>query len=496
LYSKQCQRDIAEPLIFELLSSDRAYDEEEENTLQRMIDAYVPSALQRKRLPELPELAEPEVIRHYIRLSQMNYAVDIGMYPLGSCTMKYTPKLCEELAMISEVTDIHPDQDPRTVQGALKLMYELQRALAEIGGMDAVTLQPAAGAHGEFLGLLIVKAYHQKRGEATTRTEVILPDTAHGTNPASAAMAGYDVIELPSKFGYMDIESLQAAVSERTAALMLTNPNTLGIFEPHILDMAKIVHDAGALLYYDGANLNAILGWVRPGDMGFDIVHFNLHKTFGTPHGGGGPGAGPIGVKRKLARFLPVPQIAYDDAKDYYYLDYNIPDTIGKIKSYYGNFAILVRAYAYIKLMGADGLKSIADYAVLNANYMKSKLQKYYELPFEPMRKHEFVLSCKQQKQKGVTAMQIAKRLIDYGFHAPTVYFPLLVDEALMIEPTETEPKETLDAYIQALIDIAAEVDKEPSTVKTAPHSTPIGKIDEVGAAKSLVLSWKDYNRK
>ncbi len=450
---------------------------------------YLPAALLRRKAPGIPDLEEWEVVRHYTRLSHLNYGVDSGFYPLGSCTMKYNPRFNEEIASRPELTEAHPEQHPYTIQGSLKIMYELQNYLAEIGGVDAVTLQPAAGAHGEFTGMLITRAFHEHNGER--RTDIILPDTAHGTNPASAHMAGFNVIEIPSgPDGCVDLEALKAALSENTAAFMLTNPNTLGIFEKNVLEIARLVHEVGALLYYDGANLNAIMGKTTPGKMGFDIVHFNLHKTFSTPHGGGGPGAGPIGVKERLKDFLPVPQVEFDPEKGEYYLNYDLPHTIGKVKQFYGNFGVIVRAYAYIRTMGGKGLERASERAVLNAAYIKEKLLPYYEMPFGRGRKHEFVLSGKSEN--GVRTLDIAKRLLDYGFHAPTIYFPHLVPEAIMIEPTETESKENLDRFIEAMIKIRKEGNEEPELVKSAPHNTPVRRVDEVYGARHLTLNWNE----
>jgi len=453
-------------------------------------DVSIPASLQRESL-DLPSLPEREVVKHYVNLSQMNYGVDNGLYPLGSCTMKFNPKYADHLASLPSANCIHPYQGEETVQGALQIMYQLEQALCEISGMDAVTLQPAAGAHGEFTGMLLTKAYHVSRGE--DRDEVVVPDSAHGTNPASAAMAGYRVVEIPSsKDGSVDLEALEAAMSERTAALMITNPNTLGIFENEIQQIAKLVHDAGALLYYDGANLNAVMGRTTPGKMDFDIVHFNLHKTFATPHGGGGPGAGPVGVKDRIAPFLPVPRIVVRDSK--YTLDYDRPESIGKVRSYYGNFAVLLRAYAYILRKGGDGLKEASDRAVLNSNYLKHQLMDVYPLPFRELRKHEFVVSAKPLKdEKGIRALDVAKRLLDYGYHAPTVYFPALVEEALMIEPTETETKETLDEFAAVMKRIASE---DPEIVRSAPHNTAVGKVDEVYAAKEAILSYRAFKKR
>ncbi len=452
----------------------------------------LPLGLQRKSPPRLPELSEPQVIRHYTRLSQRNFGLDTGMIPLGSCTMKHNPRLCDEVSGWETAAHLHPDQHPSSLQGALRVMHELEEALKEITGMDAVSLHGAAGAHGEFLGLLLVRAYHESRGEGGRRRKVIVPDTAHGTNPASAAMAGYEVVEIPStQEGTVDLGALRAAVGPDTACLMLTNPNTLGIFEDKIQDIQKAVHEAGGLLYYDGANLNAILGITRPGDMGFDICHVNLHKTFAVPHGAGGPGGGPVGVKAHLAPFLPVPRIHKKQTS--YHLDYNAPRTVGKIREFYGSFLVCLRAYTYILLMGGDGLRKASEQAVLNANYLKSRLVGAYELPYKSLRKHEFVLSAARLKrERGIRALDIAKRLLDHGFYAPTVYFPHLVEEALMVEPTETETREELDAFADAMIAIT----KEPADVVTAaPLETPVGRVDDVWAAKNLVLTWRDLKK-
>jgi len=443
----------------------------------------VPPKLRRERLG-IPNLAEHDVVRHFTRLSQMNFGIDTGFYPLGSCTMKFNPKFTEELAALPTVARIHPDQDETTVQGALHLLFELQGVLATIAGMDAVTLQPAAGAQGEYTGLLLARAYHRDRGEE--RSQVLLPDTAHGTNFATAGMLGFDLVEIPSKDGRVDLRALEAAAGDTTLALMLTNPNTLGIFEEHVLDIAAIVHDAGGLLYYDGANFNAILGRTSPGKMNFDIVHFNLHKTFTTPHGGGGPGAGPVGVTRRLEPFLPVPVIARDGER--YHFDYNRPKSIGKVRAWYGNFALLVRAYAYILRMGGDGLKEVSERAVLNANYLRHRLSGVLEVPFGGLRKHEFVASAAKLAAKGVRTVDVAKRLMDFGYHPPTVYFPRLVEEALMIEPTETETKETLDGFVEAL---TKTVNEDPSVLHSAPHNTAVARVDEVQAAREPILSWR-----
>lgn len=437
---------------------------------------------------DLPELSEVDVVRHYTRLSEMNFGIDTGTYPLGSCTMKYNPKINEELSRL--FSDFHPLQDPLTVQGCLEIMHDLQEYLGLISGMDAVTLQPAAGAAGEFTGALIVKAYQKGR------TEMIVPDSAHGTNPASAHMAGFTVVEIPSNSqGMVDIDALKAAVSHNTAGLMLTNPNTLGIFEKDIIEIAHIVHEVGGLLYYDGANLNAIAGICRPGDMGFDIVHFNLHKTFSTPHGGGGPGSGPVGVVKTLRDYLPVPIAEYDADTGSYYLEYDLPRTIGKVHGFYGNFQVMVKAYIYSLAMGSEIRKS-SQIAVLNANYIAQNLKDHYELPYIPLRKHELVLSCEKIKREtGVKALDIAKRLLDYGIHAPTIYFPLIVHEALMIEPTESESREDLDRFIETMIAIKKECYENPDRVREAPHNTAVSRLDEVKAARNLILNWKMFKK-
>lgn len=438
--------------------------------------------------PELPEVSEVDAVRHFTGLSKMNHGVDSGFYPLGSCTMKYNPKVNEAVARYGGLTDIHPCQPEKSVQGCLEMLYSLGNMLAEIAGMEAVTLQPAAGAHGEMTGLMIIKAYHEHRGDFK-RSKIIIPDSAHGTNPASAAVVGFDVVEVKSnERGGVDTNALKAVMSDEIAGLMLTNPNTLGLFDENILEIAEIVHEAGGLLYYDGANMNAIMGITRPGDMGFDVVHLNLHKTFSTPHGGGGPGAGPVGVKKDLVPFLPKPVIAVNT--EGYYLDYNRPLSIGKVKSFYGNFSVAVRAYAYIRSLGAKGLRSASENAVLNANYMMNKLKEYYELPFDRTCMHEFVLSAQKQKENEVAALDIAKRLLDFGYHPPTIYFPLIVKEAMMIEPTETESRETLDEFIEAMIQIASEVKDDPEKVRKAPYGTTVKRLDEVGAARNPVVRW------
>ncbi len=436
----------------------------------------------------LPEISELEVMRHYKELSDKNFCIEKGFYPLGSCTMKYNPKVNELLAGLEDFCELHPLQCDEDSQGSLKLMYNLQEALKAITGMNAVTLQPAAGAHGELCGMMIVKKYFETIGEK--RTNVIIPDSAHGTNPASAAMCGFNIVEIKSnEKGLVDIEVLKAVLDDNTAAIMLTNPNTLGLFEEDILEISKLVHEAGGLLYYDGANMNAIMGYTNPKLMGFDIVHMNLHKTFSTPHGGGGPGAGPVGVVDKLKEFLPVPVIDYDGKK--YYRNYNLKNSIGKMKAFYGNFSILVRAYAYILLMGKE-LREVSANAVLNANYMMNKLKEHYLLPYDRKCMHEFVLSGDWQKEQGVNTLGIAKRLMDSNFHPPTIYFPLIVHEAIMIEPTESENKEILDNFINTMIEIANEIKANPEEVLKHPINTPVRKVDETLAARKPDLAYKN----
>lgn len=456
--------------------------------------------LLRKTPPKLPELSETEVVQHYIRLSQENYGVDLGVYPLGSCTMKYNPKLLDRIVATPKMQALHPLQAIRSVQGVLRILHELSGWLAEIAGLSKVSLQPAAGAHGEFAGAMIMRAYHGQNGDLNKRDEIIVPDSAHGTNPASAAMAGFKVLEMPSnRQGCVDLDALRASLSPRTAGLMLTNPNTLGIFETDIVKIAELVHEAGGLLYYDGANLNAMLGKAKPGKMGFDVVHINIHKTFATPHGGGGPGAGPIAVTKELEGFLPVPTI--ERTGDQYYLDFDRPDTIGKIHSFWGNIAVLVRAYAYILMMGRDGLGEVADIAVLNANYLARRLSQIrgLELPFaDKFRKHEFVISAaKMARETGVTAAHISKRLLDFGIHAPTVYFPLIIEEAIMVEPTETVSKQELDAVGEAFSRISEEAYTNPDIVKNAPSRVAVTKIDEAKAShpRTIQLTWKPKAR-
>ena len=452
---------------------------------------FLPQEFLRKESPELPEVSELEAMRHFKELSDKNFCVESGFYPLGSCTMKYNPKVNEYLASLEGFTSLHPLQNDEDAQGALELMYKLQEALKKVTGMNAITLQGSAGAHGELCGMMIVKHYFKVNNQPQ-RTKVIIPDSAHGTNPASAGMCGFDIVKVDSnKKGQVDVDHLKKLYEEHKdeiAAIMMTNPNTLGLFEENISEISKIAHANGSLLYYDGANFNAIMGITTPKQMGFDIVHLNLHKTFSTPHGGGGPGAGPVGVVESLKEFLPVPVIDFDGEK--YIRKYNLKNTIGKIKEFQGNFGVLVKAYAYI-LMKGDKLKQASQDAVLNANYLKEKLKKYYDLPYDYTCMHEFVLSGDKQKANGVHTLEIAKRLMDYKFHPPTVYFPLIVSEAMMIEPTETENKARLDEFIDVMKNIAEEVKNTPQNVLSAPHCTPVKRVDETNAARHLDLRYK-----
>ncbi len=449
----------------------------------------VPDELRRAEPPRLPELAEPDLMRHFTELSSRNFGIDTGFYPLGSCTMKHNPRVNERLAALPGFRDLHPHQDEDGAQGALRLCWELEEVLAEVTGLDAVSLQPAAGSQGELTGLMLMHAYFADLGEDEQRRKIVIPDTAHGTNPASVTMAGYELTPVKTDpRGNIDVEDLRAKVDEHTAGLMLTNPSTLGLFDEHIEEIARIFHHAGALMYYDGANLNAVCGISRPGDMGFDIVHINLHKTFSQPHGGGGPGGGPIAVGKRLEPFLPVPAIVREG--DRYVFDYDRPQTIGKVRGFYGPFGVFVRSYAFILAYGPQ-LREMSEVAVLNANYLLARLREAYELPYDRLCMHEFVLSARPLKREhGVTALDVAKRLMDYGFHPPTVYFPLVVSEALMIEPTETEAKETLDSFADAMLAIAREAAEEPEQLRTAPHGRPVGRLDEVKAAKRVVVRY------
>ena len=436
----------------------------------------------------LPELSQVDLVRYFLALSRLNYSVDTGFYPLGSCTMKYNPKVHEELACLPGFTGLHPHQPLETVQGALALMHDLQRWLAEITGLDAVSLAPAAGAQGELTGILMIKVYLADRGEEG-RSRVLVPDSAHGTNPATAAMGGFEVVTVASDDqGNTDMQALASALDDGVAALMLTLPNTLGLFDPNVGRIAEMLHRKGALLYGDGANLNALLGRARFGDMGFDIVHLNMHKTFSTPHGGGGPGSGPVVVKDHLAPYLPTPVVGKEDGR---FVLATPERSIGRVGLFYGHFGVLLRAYAYLRALGVEGLRQVSENAVINANYVLARLQQAYHLPYDRRCMHEVVFSGSRQRAKGVRTWDIAKRLIDYGFHPPTVYFPLIVDEALMIEPTETESKEALDAFCGALLAIAREAEEEPQVVKEAPHTAPVGRLDEATAARRPVLRWR-----
>ncbi len=463
---------------------------------ERELDELLPRRLRREHGPRLPEVSEPEIVRHYNRLSKRNFDLDTGFYPLGSCTMKHNPKLHERVAALPGHAKLHPFQHPDRAQGALELMWRLQRALSEIAGLPDVSLQPSAGSHGELAGVLLTRAFHEDRGER--RSKVLTPDSAHGTNPATVTMAGYDVVHIGTdRNGNVDLEDLRSKADEDVACLMLTNPSTLGLFEPQIDEIAQIVHNVGATLYYDGANLNAIMGITRPGDMGFDIVHFNLHKSFTQPHGGGGPGAGPIAVAQRIEPFLPRPQVVRRDAADggeRYDLDYDRPKSIGRLRGFQGNYGVFVRAYAYIRSLGGTGLKDVSEVAVLNANYLLAKLRaegvlEYLPAAYDRICMHEFVLSGAPMKRElQIRTLDLAKRLLDHGVHPPTVYFPLLVEEALLVEPTETETKETLDRFAAILVEILREAREDPDVARTAPHTTPVRRLDEAGAARRPVV--------
>ena len=478
-----------EPLLFEMGSPGRtAYSLPKCDVPEVELEAILPATEIRKPIDNLPELTELDVVRHFTRLSQWNFSIDTNFYPLGSCTMKYNPKVNNETANLSGFAQHHPYTPEALSQGSLQLMFELQEYLKEISGMEHVSLQPAAGAHGELAGMLMIHAYHSAQG--IQRKKVILPDSAHGTNPASAALCGYSIVQIQSdERGLIDPKKLESIMDEETAAVMLTNPNTLGIFETDILKISEIVHSKGGLVYCDGANLNAVMGKTKMNRMGVDVLHFNLHKTFSTPHGGGGPGAGPIGVVEKLSPFLPKPIIEHADGK--YSLNHNRPDSIGKMKAFYGNFGILVRAYTYIRSLGPEGIKQVAEMAVLNANYIKASLYEHYHLPYNGPSLHECVFNDKHQLKNKVSTMDIAKMLIDYGFHPPTVYFPLIVKGALMIEPTETESKETLDDFIVTMKKIAELAETKPEVFHGAPHMPVVSRPDEITAARNPKLRWK-----
>lgn len=481
-------------LIFELSKPGRKGYSLPKNELSDYSIAQLPENLLRQEAPALPEVDELTVVRHYTNMSNNNFGVDTGFYPLGSCTMKYNPKINEEMAAHPQFTALHPLQNVETVQGALSAYYQLQRSLSEIAGMAEFTLNPFAGAHGELTGLMVIRRYHESRGDAK-RTKIIVPDSAHGTNPASAAVCGLDVVEVKSKpDGRVDVEDLKPLLDDTIAGMMMTNPNTLGLFENNIAEIAKLVHDCGGLMYYDGANLNPMLGKCRPGDIGFDVMHINLHKTFSTPHGGGGPGSGPIGVREGLEQFLPNPRVTCEFDEDGM-VDYKIEmgeESLGCISGFLGNFGVMMRALAYIVTLGSDNLKWVGPLATLNANYIKESLKDCYELPIEGICKHEFVFDGLKDKSTGVTTLDVAKRLLDYGYHAPTIYFPLLFHQALMIEPTESESKETLDGFIAVMRKIAQEAAENPELVKTAPHSTPVHRLDDTKAALKQIVTWNE----
>ena len=476
-------------LIFELSRPGRVGYELPKNGFETEGEKEIPSDLLRKSELDLPEVSELDVVRHYTNLSNKNFGVDTGFYPLGSCTMKYNPKINEEVAAMPEFTSLHPLQDASTAQGALELYWNLQNALANLAGFAEFTLNPYAGAHGELTGLMVMRSYHQARGDHK-RKKVIVPDSAHGTNPASAMVAGLEVVEVKSRpNGSIDIEDLKPLLNDEVAGIMMTNPNTLGMFETEIVEIAKLVHDAGGLLYYDGANFNPLLGKVRPGDMGFDIMHINLHKTFSTPHGGGGPGSGPVGVAEHLVKFLPNPHVKKgEDGK--FYVE-NGDEALGSVSTFFGNFGVMMKAYAYILSLGKEGIKEVGPMATLNANYIKESLKDDYLLPIEGACKHEFVFDGLKDKSTGVTTLNVAKRLLDYGFHAPTIYFPLLFHESMMIEPTETESLETLDEFIEVMHKVAKEARETPDEVKNAPLTTLVRKLDETTAAKNPILNYK-----
>jgi glycine dehydrogenase subunit 2 len=487
--------DVLEPSIFEISRAGaQGVSLPETGVPEIPVSEWLPDALLRESTPRLPEVSQLEAMRHFLRLSQLNHCIDKEFYPLGSCTMKYNPKICDFYGALEGLTRQHPMAPDHLSQGSLKIMYTLQQYLADITGFDAVSLQPAAGAQGELVGMMMVKAYFRHINQPE-RTEVIIPDSAHGTNPASAAMCGFKVVEIKSGAdGLIDLDKLKAALSNKTAAVMLTNPSTLGLFEKDILEVTRLVHEAGGLMYYDGANLNAVMGQAKPADMGFDVMHINTHKTFATPHGGGGPGCGPVAVTSRLAPFLPVPFADFDGEK--YFLSEDRPQTIGKVKAFYGNFEMMARALTYILAYGAEGLAQVSRDAVLNANYLKARLKEDYQVAFDQVCKHEFILTNAKQKafDSHLNTMAIVKRLMDYGYHPPTVYFPLIVPEAMMIEPTETESKETLDQFVAAMKAIAEECKSNPQLVLDAPHTTPVRKVDEVAAARNPDLNYFKRN--
>ncbi|MEG1579791.1 MAG: aminomethyl-transferring glycine dehydrogenase subunit GcvPB [Bacteroidaceae bacterium] len=478
-------------LIFELSKPGRVGYSLPENEFKNYKLSDLPASLKRESGTLLPEADELTVVRHYTNMSNNNFGVDTGFYPLGSCTMKYNPKINEEMCSLPSFTSLHPLQPAETVQGALEVYYNVQQTLSEISGLSEFTLNPFAGAQGELTGLMAMRTYHTKRGD-TKRTKVIVPNSAHGTNPASAAVCGLQIVEVKSTAnGTVDLEDLKPLLGDDIAGMMMTNPNTLGIFETKIPEIAKLIHECGGLMYYDGANLNPMLGVCRPGDMGFDIMHINLHKTFSTPHGGGGPGAGPVGVRKGLEDYLPVPHVK-KDAEGQFFIDFG-KDTLGSVSAFLGNYAVILRAYAYLLTLGKENIRLAGQLSVLNANYVKECLKSHYELPIDGLCKHEFVFDGLKDKSTHVTTLDVAKRLLDYGFHAPTIYFPLLFHEALMIEPTETESKDTLDAFIEVMKTVAEEAIHHPEMVKTAPHTTPVRRLDDVKAVKEPKLTFKDY---
>ncbi|MFQ5935783.1 MAG: aminomethyl-transferring glycine dehydrogenase subunit GcvPB [Acidiferrobacterales bacterium] len=479
-------------LIFELSQPDRR--NASQISRERANVSAIPEQFRRKRRPRLPQVSELQAVRHYTRLSQKNFSIDTQFYPLGSCTMKYNPRACNRLAMLPQFLGRHPYAPDSTGQGFLACLYDLQEILKQVTGMDAVSLTPLAGAQGEFTGVAMIRAYHDARGD-NARSEILVPDAAHGTNPATATMCGYSVREIPTgKDGDVDLQALKQAVGPQTAGLMLTNPSTLGVFERRITEMSQVVHEAGGLLYYDGANLNAILGKVRPGDMGFDVIHVNLHKTFSTPHGGGGPGAGPVGANEKLRPFLPVPMIAKQGDEYRLLTEESVPQSIGRLSAFMGNAGVLLRAYVYARLLGREGMERVAEFSTLNANYMAARLAKAgFDLAYPGRRaSHEFIVTLKRLKDEtGVSAMDVAKGLLDSGYHAPTTYFPLLVPECFLIEPTETETKEELDGFVEAMTEIVKAANTNPEKVKGAPYRTPVRRLDDVKAARELDLAWK-----
>jgi len=480
-----------EKLIFEHSAPGRSADAQYP---QLPVESLVPAALRRAAPPLLPEVSELQAVRHFTRLSQLNFSIDTHFYPLGSCTMKYNPKACNQYAMLPELLNRHPLAPESTGQGVLQILYELQEMLKEVTGMRGVSLTPMAGAQGEFAGVAMIRAYHRARNDLA-RNEIIVPDAAHGTNPATATMCGCTVREIPTQSnGDIDLEALKAVVGPQTAGIMLTNPSTIGVFERHIEDVRRIVHEAGGLLYYDGANLNAILGKVRPGDMGFDVIHMNLHKTFSTPHGGGGPGSGAVGVSERLLPFMPVPLVGKDGDAFRWLDERDLPQSIGRLSAFMGNTGVLLRAYIYMRMLGRDGMQRVSEFATLNSNYLAARLRAAgFELAYPQRRaSHEFIVTLRHEAREwGTSAMDFAKRLLDYGFHAPTTYFPLLVPECLLIEPTETESKEELDAFVEAMIAIRHEAQSEPEKLKGAPWTLPVRRLDDVRAAKQLDLTWK-----